>query len=132
MTTLSKIFFRSCNKPGGIEAAAIVGGYWISQMLASYFVSSAVMGTASKAAGAVFFGQFAVLFVLRLIGPLSRTAAILGLCSFGAFTATMAYLSGPWFAENIPSVELMILISTVLALLGVTVDALYSDGLQSQ
>lgn len=114
---------------GIIAAMAMIGGFWISQMLASYFVSGAVMGTASKIAGAVFFGLFTVLFVLHLCRPWSRTAAMLGMGSFGAFTVTMAYLSGDGIAGYAPSVELLILLSAGLALLGIAVDVVRSTQL---
>jgi hypothetical protein len=112
-------------RPGIIMAATVIGGYWTSQMLASYFVSGAVMGVSSMMTGLLCFVLFAVLFVLHLFKPWSRTAAILGLCSFGAFTAMIAYLSGPGVAAYAPSMELMILISAGLGMLGIAVDALY-------
>lgn len=130
MTTPAKTPFARRNKPGGVAASAMMGGYWVAQMLASYFVSGAIMGTSSKMAGALFFGLFAVLFVLHLFKPWSKAAAILGLCSLGAFTVMMAYLSGPGIAARALPVELMILISASLALLGITADAVHTTDLQ--
>ena len=115
--------FDRSPRPGPVVTAAMIIGYWISQMFASYFVSGAVIGISSKTAAALSFGLFAILFVLRSLGPWSRTAAILGLCSFVAFTAMIAGMFSPWFVAYAPSVELMILISAGLTLWGTAVDA---------
>ncbi|HTV42088.1 MAG TPA: hypothetical protein VMF08_16075 [Candidatus Sulfotelmatobacter sp.] len=125
MKALSKSPFDSLTRPGPVAAPAKISGYWISQMLAVYFVGGAIIGLSSKIAGALFFGLFAVLFVLHLFKPWSKTAAILGLLSFCAFTAMIAGMSSPWFVVHAPSVELMVLVSAGLALWGVAVDALH-------
>lgn len=112
-------------RPEALGTGAMLGGYWISQMLASYFVVGALIGASSKMAGALCFGLFAVLFVLHSLRPWSRTAAILGLCSFGTFAALTAYMARPWFVAYVPSVELMVLISAGLAIWGIAVDAFH-------
>ena len=122
----------SFTRPGIVAAAAVVCGYWLSQILATDFVSAAEMGESSRIVGALSFGLFGILFVLHMIKPLSKAAAILGLCSFGAFTTAMAYQCVPDIPHSLASAKYFFLVtsiiryvfsvSTVLGLAGVALD----------
>lgn len=110
-------------RSGVVAGAAVACGYWISQILATNFVSGAFMNTSSVIAGALLFVPFAILFVLHLFKPLSKTAAMLGLGSFCVFTAAMAYQCEPGLPHYLSLVRYAFSVSTVLGLAGVVVDA---------
>ncbi|HUA65067.1 MAG TPA: hypothetical protein VME24_04415 [Alphaproteobacteria bacterium] len=112
-------FIRS----GVVAAAALACGYWASQICATYFVSEAEMRTSSWNVAALSLGAFALLFVIHLLRPWSKTAAILGFCSFAAFVALIWYDTSPVIIGYAFSVWLVILISTVSGLVGMALDA---------
>jgi len=109
-------------KAGIITAISVAAGYWVSQILATYFVSGAGMGRSSVIAGAICFAVFAALFVLHLLNPWSKVAAMLGLGSFCVFTISIAYLCAPGLDRYVPLARTAFFISTALGLAGVALD----------
>ena len=115
-------------RPGIVAAAAIVCGYWTSQILATWYIGDAeAAGQPSWSVAALCFGAFVVLFLAHLLRPWSKTAAIFGLCSLAAFVGLMWYDSSPVVSlemeRYIPSGTSVILISTVFGVAGMAADA---------
>ncbi|HEX3627006.1 MAG TPA: hypothetical protein VH280_16475 [Verrucomicrobiae bacterium] len=114
-------------RPGFVAAAAVACGYWASQILATYYVSEAETGTnPSWTVAAVCFGAFVVLFMLHMLKPWSKTAAIFGLCSLAVFVARMWDESSPLMSykleRHLPSAITVILISTLFGVAGMALD----------
>ena len=95
---------------GIVTAISVAAGFWVLQILATYFVC------------AVCFAGFAVFFVLHLLGPWSKAAALLGLGSFCVFTISMAYLCVHDSGDYIPLARSAFIISVVLGLAGIALD----------
>lgn len=110
-------------RTGFVTAAAVACGYWVSQIYATYFVSQAEMRMSSWNVAALCLGAFVILFVVHVLGPWSKTAAIFGLCSFAAFAALVWYDTGPVIIGYALRVWLVMLISTVFGAAGLALDA---------
>jgi hypothetical protein len=110
-------------RPGTTAAVLMVGGYWVSQALAVYFVSGSVCGLNSKISGALFLAVFALFFFVHFSRPWSRLAAFFGLCSLGIITSLMVYVHVTYYDLRVPSVASLILFSGALVFAGILLDA---------
>ena len=107
---------------GIVTAISVAVGFWVLQILAMYFVSGAAMRRASVMAGAICFAGFATFFILHLLNPWSKAAALLGLGSFCVFTISVAYLRAPHPGHYTPLTRSALIISAVLGLAGIALD----------
>lgn len=110
-------------KPGTNAAYAMICGFWISQMLALYFVSGAVCGMDSKASGALFLGVFGVFLVLHSFRPWSKLAVVFGTCSVAVLARFFLYLHGTGYNPQAPSAREIIILAGGFAIAGVMLDA---------
>ncbi|HUA64407.1 MAG TPA: hypothetical protein VME24_01070 [Alphaproteobacteria bacterium] len=115
----SGLFARS----GTVAVAVVTCGYWASQIYATYFVSEAQMRCFSWNVAALCLGAFVTFFVIHLLRPWSKAAAILGLCSFAAFVGLIWYDTGPVIIGYSLPVWLVLLISTVFGVAGMALEA---------
>lgn len=109
-------------KPGTTAATAMVSGYWITQLLALYFVSGSICGIEPKVVGTLFSGLFGVLFISHFSRPWSRLAAVFGLASLGVFEGCMICLCAPISWLDVPSFGAIILLSLGLILAGILLE----------
>jgi hypothetical protein len=111
-----------CARPARLTVVSVAFAYWVSQMLASYFVGGAILGLNSKLAAFLCLCLFGSLFAVHFIRPCSKSAAILGLCCFGTFMAALGYLSALGPAIYVPTATALIGIPTLLGVAGIVWD----------
>jgi len=121
----SGFFARS----GIVAGAAIVCGYWASQILAAFSLTMPGMEEPTINFRVLFFSVFGALFILHLFKPWSKGAAILGVCSLAIYTALRWYDTVAWLpgirvlSKYVPSAETVLLMTTVLGVAGIALDA---------
>jgi hypothetical protein len=110
---------------GLVAFAAVACIYWIFQIAATYYVSMAqALRHSSWTVAALYLGGFAVLFVLHLLRPWSRAAAILGLLTLALYTGLIwYYTSAILYITYIPSAKWVIAVCTIMGLSGIALDA---------
>jgi hypothetical protein len=110
-------------RTGIVTAAAVATGYWVLQILAAFFVSGAELRLESWNAAALCLGGFVILFVVHLLRPWSKTAAIFGLCSLALLLGLLLYDTKVGLIPYYPSANWVILISTIFGVGGMALDA---------
>jgi hypothetical protein len=110
-------------KPGTTSAMLMIGGFWISQALAQYFINGSLCGLNSRGSGLLFTAFFAVFFYFHFSRPWSRLAAFLGLCSIGITALFSIYVQSTFYDLRFPSIESLIWYCAALSLAGILLDA---------